>query len=90
LERLLERQERMLREELARNREEAQLSARQGREEIVGAVSAFGDSLLKRMSELAGLQKDQLDIFAGQLKNLTASNEGAWTNCARHSRNACV
>ena len=31
---------------------------------------------LKRMSELAGLQKDQLEIFAGQLKNLTASNEG--------------
>jgi DNA recombination protein RmuC len=28
------------------------------------------------MSELAGLQKDQLDIFAGQLKSLTASNEG--------------
>jgi DNA recombination protein RmuC len=76
LERLLERQERMLREELARNRDEAQLSARQGREENAGSVSAFGDSLLKRMSELAGLQKDQLDIFAGQLKSLTASNEG--------------
>jgi DNA recombination protein RmuC len=76
LERMLERQERLLREELARNREEAQLSARQGREENTIAVSAFGDSLLKRMSELAGLQKDQLDIFAGQLKSLTASNEG--------------
>ena len=76
LERMLERQERLLREELARNREEAQLSARQGREENAIAVSAFGDSLLKRMSELAGLQKDQLDIFAGQLKSLTASNEG--------------
>jgi len=76
LERMLERQERMLREDLARNRDEAQLSARQGREENARAVSAFGDSLLKRMSELAGLQKDQLDIFAGQLKNLTASNEG--------------
>ena len=76
LERMLERQERMLREELARNRDEAQLSARQGREENANAVSAFGDSLLKRMSELAGLQKDQLDIFAGQLKSLTASNEG--------------
>jgi DNA recombination protein RmuC len=76
LERLLERQERMLREELARNRDEAQLSARQGREENAGSVAAFGDSLLKRMSELAGLQKDQLDIFAGQLKSLTASNEG--------------
>jgi DNA recombination protein RmuC len=76
LERMLERQERLLREELARNREEAQLSARQGREENASAVSAFGDSLLKRMSELAGLQKDQLDIFAGQLKSLTTSNEG--------------
>ena len=76
LERLLERQERMLREELARNRDEAQLSARQGREENASAVTVFGDSLLKRMSELAGLQKDQLDIFAGQLKSLTASNEG--------------
>jgi DNA recombination protein RmuC len=76
LERMLERQERLLREELARNREEAQLSARQGREENASAVSAFGDSLLKRMNELAGLQKDQLDIFAVQLKSLTASNEG--------------
>jgi len=76
LERLLERQERMLREELARNRDEALLSARQGREENARAVSAFGDSVLKRMSELAGLQKDQLDTFAVQLKGLTASNEG--------------
>ncbi|MBL0226366.1 MAG: DNA recombination protein RmuC [Geobacteraceae bacterium] len=76
LERLLERQERVLREELARNREESLQSARQGREENAVAVSAFGDAQLKRMSELAGLQKDQLDIFAGQLKSLTASNEG--------------
>ena len=76
LERMLERQERMLREELARNRDETQLSARQGREENTGAVTTLGNALLKRMSELAGLQKDQLDIFAGQLKSLTASNEG--------------
>lgn len=76
LERQLERQERMLREELSRSREEAQLSARQGREENSNAVASLGNSLLKRMSEIAGLQKDQLEIFAGQLKNLTASNEG--------------
>lgn len=76
LERQLERQERVLREELARNREEALQSARQGREENAAALNAFGDSLMKRMSEIAGLQKDQLEIFAGQLKNLTASNEG--------------
>jgi DNA recombination protein RmuC len=65
----------MLREELVRHREEAHQSARQGREENANAVSLLGDSLLKRMSEIAGLQKDQLEIFAGQLKNLTASNE---------------
>ena len=76
LERQLERQERMLREELARNREEARQTARQGREENTSAVSSFGDSLLKRMSEIAGLQKNQLEIFAGQLKNLTVSSEG--------------
>jgi DNA recombination protein RmuC len=76
LERQLERLERMLRDELARNREETQLSARQGREEGASSVAALGDSLLKRMSEIAGLQKNQLDIFAGQLKTLTASNEG--------------
>jgi len=76
LERMLERQERLFREELARSRDEALVSARQGREENAVSVTAFGDSLLKRMAELAGLQKDQLDIFAGQLKNLTASNEG--------------
>lgn len=76
LERLLERQERMLREEMGRNREESLLSARQGREENSAAVTALGDSLLKRMSDIAGLQKNQLDIFAGQLKTMTASNEG--------------
>lgn len=76
LERLLERQERTLREELARSREEALQSARQGREENAVAVNAFGDSLMKRMSQIAGLQKDQLEIFAVQLKDLTVSNEG--------------
>lgn len=76
LERLLERQERMLREEMSRGREESLLAARQGREENSTAVTALGDSLLKRMSEIAGLQKNQLDVFAEQLKNLTASNEG--------------
>jgi DNA recombination protein RmuC len=75
LERMLERNERTLREELARGREEAQTLGRQGREENIGAVQTLGDGLLKRMSELAGLQKSQLDIFADQLKNLTSTND---------------
>ena len=76
LERLLERQERLLLAEMARSREEALIAARQGREEGAASVTALGDSQLKRMSEIAGLQKDQLDTFAVQLKTLTASNEG--------------
>jgi len=75
LERMLERQERALREEMARNREESALQARQGREELVAAMTGLGDSLLKRMSDIAQLQKNQLDIFAAQLNNLTSSNE---------------
>ncbi len=75
VERLLERQERTLRDEMSRSREESLLAARLGREESSIAVTALGDSLLRRMSEIAGLQKDQLDTFTVQLKNLTASNE---------------
>lgn len=75
LERLLERTERTLREELARGREESQLNSRQGREESLQGVKLLGDGLLQRMSELAGLQKSQLDIFADQLKHLTGTND---------------
>lgn len=75
LERMLERTDRTVREELARGREEAQNLGRQGREENIAAVQALGDGLLKRMSELAGFQKSQLDIFADQLKNLTSTND---------------
>jgi DNA recombination protein RmuC len=75
LECLLERQERLLREEMARTRDEMQQSARLGREELSSAVTALGDSQLKRMSEIAGLQKSQLDTFIQQLKSLTTSNE---------------
>jgi len=75
LERLLERTERTLRDELARGREEAQTLSRQGREEAIVALQTMGDGLLKRMSELAGFQKSQLDIFADQLKNLTNTND---------------
>lgn len=77
MERQLERTERTLRDELSRSREEAQVLGRQGREENMAAVQNLGDGLLKRMSELAGLQKAQLEIFAEQLKTLTGTNDNA-------------
>jgi len=75
LEHILERTDRTLREELARGREELQKQEKQGREEHGVTVQILGDSLLRRMTELAGLQKHQLDIFADQLKYLTGTND---------------
>lgn len=76
LERAIERSERGLREELARLREELLQQSREGREEQSAALRGFGDSMLRRMSEIAGLQKGQLDTFAEQLKTMTQMNEG--------------
>ncbi len=71
----VERCERSLRDEVAKNREEATLVARQGREEAGNALKSFGDSLQTSMTNIAGLQKAQLDVFAGQLSILTLTNE---------------
>jgi len=76
IEKLLERLERLLREELARSREETHVESRRIREEMTGGITLLGDSLSKRMSDIAGLQKNQLELFAAQLKELTSSNEG--------------
>ena len=59
-----ERTERLLLDEVAKNRNEMSASIRD-----------FTGSLLSRMSEIAGLQKNQLDTFSSQLGNLTQSNE---------------
>lgn len=75
LERLLERTERTVRDELARGREESQATSRQGREESLNAVKGLGDSLLVRMGEMATLQKGQLDLFADQLGKLSNTTE---------------
>ncbi len=76
IEKLVERHERLLREESARGREEAFTASRLSREEMSGSMALLGDSLSKRMSDIAGLQKNQLELFATQLKELTSSNEG--------------
>lgn len=65
-----ERAERLLHDELARNREEN----KQDRQELNDSFRAFNESILRRMAESASSQKDQLDIFSGQLKTLTEQN----------------
>lgn len=69
-----ERTERLLREELARGREEAARLHRENREETGHAARDLSDSLLHRLAEGAAVQKNQLEIFAGHLAALTARN----------------
>lgn len=70
-----ERGERLLREEMARSRDETARSAQQVREEVTGIVKDWGDSTVRSISELGLQQKSQLDTFATQLMKLTESNE---------------
>lgn len=69
------RSESSLREEFAKNRDEATSSGRHLREELASSVKNLGDSLLKNAGETSAAQKNQLDSFAKQLHTLTDSNE---------------
>ena len=75
LETAQERAERGVREEFARSREEGAQQARAGREEFSEALKNFNDSVLKQMTEIAGLQKNQLEAFATRLGAISLSTE---------------
>jgi len=66
-EKVEERTERAVREEAAQSREEFGKEAREQRQEITVAFKSFGDSVVQRMMDVAGLQKEQFDAFSGQL-----------------------
>lgn len=62
-------------EESTQNRSESTQHARMNREEVGKALRDMTHGLLQRMTENAGMQKDQLDSFARQLVALTRLNE---------------
>jgi len=70
-----EKFERVLREESGRSREESNNNAAQFRKELNDSFKMISDLLLGRMSEIANLQKSQLDFFSTQLTTLTKTNE---------------
>jgi DNA recombination protein RmuC len=71
LDAIQERTEKVLRDEIARNRDETAKSAKDLRDEM----GNFKDSLINSMTNIAGLQKNQLDTFSENLNKLTMSNE---------------
>ncbi|MGA9263229.1 MAG: DNA recombination protein RmuC [Desulfobacterales bacterium] len=76
--------EEAVRNEATRSRQEAAGNARSIREELRGAVRDSGDSLLMRMAENAGMQKNQLDSFSRQLMDMTRLHEEKF-EALRHS-----
>ena len=67
--------ERSIKDEADRGRTEGAQNARQSREELSRTLTVSSDSLLKRMTENAGMQKNQLDSFSRQFMDLTKLNE---------------
>ncbi len=70
-----EKTERMLREEISRNREETSRQAQNSRAELSNSLKGFGDSLQKQMTDFTHLQKNQLEIFSQHLADLTERSE---------------
>jgi len=75
LEKNQQRTESVLKEEIVKNRAETNQNNQFARQEMSNSLKSFGDSLLSRMTEIAGLQKNQLDTFSNQLSTQTRTNE---------------
>jgi DNA recombination protein RmuC len=67
LDKTQERIERAVREEAALSRDELAKAAREQRQELTGAFRTFGHAVVQRLMDVAGVQKNQLESFSGQL-----------------------
>ncbi|HRW12208.1 MAG TPA: DNA recombination protein RmuC, partial [Syntrophomonas sp.] len=65
----------VLRSEMVQLRQENSRNARDNREESAQSLAVFQNVVLARMTEIAGLQKDQLELFARQLGTITQNND---------------
>ncbi|WP_435549954.1 DNA recombination protein RmuC [Desulfobacterium sp. N47] len=67
--------ENVVKKEFSENRKEYGQNAKSAREELGASLKDFGGSLAKRIAEIAGMQKNQLDTFSKQLLDMTRLNE---------------
>lgn len=65
----------VLRSEMAQLRYETSQNARSSREESAQSLAGFQNIILARMTEIAGLQKDQLELFTRQLGSMAQNND---------------
>jgi len=74
-ERLLERSERGVREEVAGNREEIARRTQEQREELSRALQTFAETMQGQVSSLGAAHQGLFDSFAQQLQTATAGTE---------------
>ncbi|MCX8036417.1 MAG: DNA recombination protein RmuC [Candidatus Sumerlaeia bacterium] len=75
IEKGLERTERLVREEMARNREETAAHAHRSREETARTLNDISAHLSARLSENTTWQKNLFDVFSAKLDTLIQTNE---------------
>lgn len=71
----LERAQRALQEEIARNRTELNETIGNFREELQTTLTSLNQAVVSQMSQMANLNKNQLDTFSKQLTTMTQINE---------------
>lgn len=71
----LDKLEKTMREEIAHNRQEGTLTAKQNREELHQVLTTMNRALMANMGELATQQKHLLDSFADRLGEMTRLTE---------------
>lgn len=75
IEKSMERVERIVNSEMAKNREENQTAAKLLREEMMNTLNNVNESILKRLYENTSAQLMQLEAYSRQLQGLTQMNE---------------
>jgi len=75
----IEKLERTLREESLRSREESRKGEQQARIELNLQVQGMRDDVLRRMSEIANLQKNQLDTYSVTMEKSLKSFENQFS-----------
>lgn len=71
----LERTERVVKDEVARNRDEQAKAAREQRQESSNAFKVFGETVTNRLGELIAAQERQLEAMSVKLARLSEANE---------------
>ncbi len=71
----LERTERAVRDEVARNREEQAKTAREQRLETAGSQKSFSETVTARLADMAAAQERQLETLSRKIAQLSEANE---------------